>query len=70
MSWNAWEISMALFPVLRVFWQNNMASMVENTSWNPLEMDVQDSKFQNVMMMMMMNFIHVSMYLADANWGL
>ena len=21
------------------------------------------------MMMMMMNFIHVSMYLADANWG-
>ena len=22
-----------------------------------------------VMMMMMMNFIHVSMYLADANWG-
>ena len=26
MSWNAWDISMALFPVLRVFWQNNMAS--------------------------------------------
>ena len=22
-----------------------------------------------LMMMMMMNFIHVSMYLADANWG-
>ena len=22
-----------------------------------------------MMMMMMMNFIHVSMYLADANWG-
>ena len=24
---------------------------------------------QHMMMMMMMNFIHVSMYLADANWG-
>ena len=23
MSWNAWEILMALFSVLRVFWQNN-----------------------------------------------
>ena len=33
----AWDISMALFPVLRVFWRNNMASAVENTSWKPLE---------------------------------
>ena len=38
MSWNAWDILMALFPVLCVFWWNNMASTVENTSWKPLEM--------------------------------
>ena len=38
MLWNAWDISTALFPVLHVFWQNNMASAVENTSWKPLEM--------------------------------
>ena len=29
MSWNAWNISTALFPVLRVFWQSNMAFAVE-----------------------------------------
>ena len=28
---------MALFPVFHVFWQNNMVSTVENTSWKPLE---------------------------------
>ena len=38
MSWNACDILMALFPVLRVFWLNNIASAVENTSWKPLEM--------------------------------
>ena len=26
MSWNAWDISMALSPVLHVFWRNNMES--------------------------------------------
>ena len=29
MSWNAWDILTALFPVLQVFWQSNMASEVE-----------------------------------------
>ena len=29
MSWNAWDISTVLFPVLRVFRQNNMASVEE-----------------------------------------
>ena len=29
MSWNACDISTALFPVLHVFWQSNMASAVE-----------------------------------------
>ena len=48
MSWNAWEILMALFLILHVFWRNNMASAVENTSWNPLEMDIRDAKFQNI----------------------
>ena len=28
-----------------------------------------DYSVSTTMMMMMMNFIHVSMYLADANWG-
>ena len=37
MSWNAWDISTALFPVLPAFRWNNMASAVENTSWKPLE---------------------------------
>ena len=33
MLWNAWDISMAnLFPVLCVFWWNNMASTVESTN--------------------------------------
>ena len=36
--WNAWDILTALFPVLRVFWRNNMVSAVENTSWKALEM--------------------------------
>ena len=35
---NGWNILMALFPVLRLLWQNNMASAVENASWKPLEM--------------------------------
>ena len=44
MLWNAWDISMAnLFPVLCVFWWNNMASTVENTSWKPLEMPFQNT---------------------------
>ena len=38
MSWNACNISMALFQVLQVFWRNNVASMVENTSSKPLKM--------------------------------
>ena len=38
MSWNAWEILMVLFSVLRVFWQNNILFTVENTSWKPQEM--------------------------------
>ena len=38
MSWNACDISMALFQVLQVFWRNNIASMVENISWKPLKM--------------------------------
>ena len=38
MSWNAWEILMVLFSVLRVFWQNNVLFTVENTSWKPREM--------------------------------
>ena len=29
MSWNAWDILTALFPVLHVFWQSNKASAVE-----------------------------------------
>ena len=37
MSWNAWDIATTLFPVLRVFWRNNMVSAVGNTSWKPLE---------------------------------
>ena len=36
MSWNTWDISTTLFPVLHVFWRNNKASAVENTSWKPL----------------------------------
>ena len=36
MLWNAWDISMALFPVLGVFWQNNMP-LVENIPSKPLE---------------------------------
>ena len=38
MSWNACDISKALFQVLQVFWRNNIASVMENTSWKPLEM--------------------------------
>ena len=36
MPWNTWDISTTLFPVLHVFWRNNKASAVENTSWKPL----------------------------------
>ena len=35
MSWYAWDISTALFPVLHVFWRNNMASAVETSFENP-----------------------------------
>ena len=35
---NRREIWTTLFPVLRAFWRNNMASSVGNTSWKPLEM--------------------------------
>ena len=38
MTWNACDISIALFPVLQVLWRNNIASAAENTSWKPLEM--------------------------------
>ena len=48
MSWNAWDISTALFPVLRVFWRNNMASAVEIPVENPWKWHFRDSKFQNV----------------------
>ena len=48
MSWNACDISMTLFPVLRVFWRNKIASAVENTSWNPWKCHFWGSKFQNV----------------------
>ena len=34
-AWNACDILMVLFPVLRVFWRNNIASVVVNTSWKP-----------------------------------
>ena len=42
MLWNAWDISMALFPVLGVFWQNNMPS-VENIPSKPLEIAISES---------------------------
>ena len=48
MSWNACDISLALFLVLRVFWRNKIASAVENTSWNPWKCHFWGSKFQNV----------------------
>ena len=34
--------------LLCVFWQNNMASPVENTSWNPWKCHFPDTTFQNV----------------------
>ena len=37
MSWNAWYMSTALFPVVHIFWLNNMVSAVENTSSKTLE---------------------------------
>ena len=37
-SWNAWDILTALFPVLRVFWRSNMAFAVEKYVFKPLEM--------------------------------
>jgi len=48
MSWNACDISTAMFPVLCVFWWKNMAPAVENISWNPWKYHLRDSKFQNV----------------------
>ena len=48
MSWNTWDILTTLFPVWCVFWRNNMASKVENASWNPWKCHFSDSKFQNV----------------------
>ena len=48
MSWNTWDILTALFPVLQVFWQNNKASMVENSLENLCKCHFRDSKFQNV----------------------
>ena len=47
-SWNAWDISTALFPVLRVFWRNSIASAVEIPLENPWKCHFRDSKFQNV----------------------
>ena len=40
MSWNACDFSMTLFPVLRVLWRNNIASVVENTFQKPPEMPI------------------------------
>ena len=48
MSWNAYDISVALFSVLPVFWRNKIASAVESTSWNPWKCHFWGSKFQNV----------------------
>ena len=47
-----------------------------NSNFFPLP-ELHETQFKNnrgalgtrMMVMMMMNFIHVSMYLADANWG-
>ena len=40
-----------------------MTEMIPSTSAHLID------RSEDVLMMMMMNFIHVSMYLADANWG-
>ena len=48
MSWNTWDISAALFPVLHVLWPNNMVSAVKNSSWNPWKCHFWESKYQNV----------------------
>ena len=47
-SWNAWDISKALLPVLRVSRRNNVASAVESSIEHPWRRDFRDSKFHNV----------------------